>query len=91
MAPVLVPAIPCLHPVNVHREAFSPIPLPIGKFIHTENLSPLENTIFWVKFKLIISNQYKLNDKDLKLQKTSTSKFSFLFYNRLCLKFLVYC
>jgi hypothetical protein len=43
------------------------------------NLSPLENAIFRAKFKFIISNQYKLDKHDLKLQGTSTLEFSLLF------------
>jgi hypothetical protein len=40
---------------------FFSYPVPIGEFIHMGNLSLLENTILKGEFKLIISNQYKLN------------------------------
>jgi hypothetical protein len=60
------------------------------EFIPVENPSPLgKNTILRVKFKFIISNEYNLNKPDLKLQDASTLEFSLLFYNRLCIKFLV--
>lgn len=65
-------------------------PICIMEFIPVENPSPLgKNTILRVKFKFIISNEYNLNKPDLKLQDASTLEFSLLFYNRLCIKFLV--
>jgi hypothetical protein len=45
--------------------------------------------MFKDKFKLIISNQYKLNKQDLKLQESSTLQSSLLFYNNLCIEVLV--
>lgn len=66
-------------PRNAHGWAFSLIRVPVGDFIPVRNLSPLENAIFRAKFKFIISNQYKLDKHDLKLQGTSTLEFSLLF------------
>jgi hypothetical protein len=50
---------------------------------------PARSTILKDKFKLIVSNQYKFNKQDWKLQETSTLEFSFLFYNMSCTKFLL--
>jgi hypothetical protein len=47
-------------------EAFSLISIRVEEFVPVENSSSLE--IFRDKFKLIISNQYKLNKQDLKLE-----------------------
>jgi hypothetical protein len=47
-----------------------PIHVPVGKCIHAGNSSMLGSAIFKDKFKLNISNKYKLNQQDLKLQKT---------------------
>jgi hypothetical protein len=75
--------------VNTHREAFSPISVPVGEFIPTRNLSPLVNTIITGTFKIIISKQYKLVKQDLKLQKPSTLKLNLLFYKRIYIEFIV--
>jgi hypothetical protein len=48
---------------NAHGGAFPPISVPVREFIYARNLSLLGSAIFKGKFKLIISNQYKLNKK----------------------------
>jgi hypothetical protein len=53
--------VPHSHPTKAHGGDFCHILVPVGEFISTENPSALENAIFRVKFKFIISNQYKLN------------------------------
>jgi hypothetical protein len=49
--------------VNAHEEGFSPIYISVGEFIYAGNPSPLRSAIFKDKFKLIISNKYKLKNK----------------------------
>jgi hypothetical protein len=53
-------------PTNANERDFSPIPIPVDDFIPARNSSSLGNTINRGKFKLIISNQYKLNKQDSK-------------------------
>jgi hypothetical protein len=76
-------------PVNAHRETFfHPRPCR-GIYSYEKNMSLLENVIFRGKQNLIILNKYKLNKQNLKLQDTSTLEFNLLFYNKICIKFLV--
>jgi hypothetical protein len=62
----------------------------LSRNLSPRKIHPLENTILRDKFELIISNQYKLNKRDLKLQEKSAIELVFLCYNSLCIKFLAY-
>jgi hypothetical protein len=57
-------------PTNIHREPFLSSPSQPG--LSTRGIHPLEILLFGYKFKMIISNQYKLNKQDLKLQEIYT-------------------
>jgi hypothetical protein len=71
---------------NTHIGVFSDL---VRKFFLVGNPSPSENAILRGKIKLSMSNQYKLNKQNLKLQERSTLEFNLLFYNSLCIEFLV--
>jgi hypothetical protein len=49
--------------------------------------SPIRNTVFKAKYKLIISNQYKLKKQDLKQQATSILQFCLLTVSSYVLSF----